>query len=94
VKLVSGLAGLAGLTFIAVLVAHFGVSAVTRSLVAFGWTGLTIVCVIHLALIAVMGIAWAVLLPGTRTWIAIWGRLVRDSGSEVLPLSQVGGYVL
>lgn len=93
-KLFSVLAGLAGLTLIAVLIAHFGVSAVTRSLIAFGWTGFTTVCMIHLALIAVMGIAWAALLPGTRTWVAIWGRLVRDSGSEVLPLSQVGGYVL
>ena len=27
-------------------------------------------------------------------WVAMWGRLVRDSGSEALPLSQVGGYVL
>src|SRR5262249_23043116 len=49
---------------------------------------------IHLALIVVMGIAWGVLMPGTRLWVPIWGRLVRDSGSELLPLSQVGGYVL
>jgi putative membrane protein len=94
VKLFSVLAGIAGLTLIGALVAHFGISAVTRSLVAFGWTGFMTVCVIHLALIAVMGIAWGALLPGTRAWIPIWGRLVRDSGSEVLPLSQVGGYVL
>jgi glycosyltransferase 2 family protein len=44
-------------------------------------------------LIAVMGIAWWALLPGTSPAAAIWGRLVRDSASEVLPLSQVGGYV-
>jgi putative membrane protein len=43
---------------------------------------------------AVMGIAWSVLLPGTSPWVLIWGRLVRDAGSEVLPLSQVGGYLL
>jgi putative membrane protein len=41
-----------------------------------------------------MGIAWWTLLPGTKPWAAIWARLVRDSASEVLPLSQVGGYVL
>jgi putative membrane protein len=41
-----------------------------------------------------MGMAWWALLPGTRLWISIWGRLVRDAASEVLPLSQVGGYVL
>jgi putative membrane protein len=26
--------------------------------------------------------------------VPVWGRLVRDSGSELLPLSQIGGYVL
>jgi putative membrane protein len=31
--------------------------------------------------------------PGTRSWIPIWGRLIRDSVAEVLPLSQIGGYV-
>jgi putative membrane protein len=35
-----------------------------------------------------------VLLPGTPPWVTVWGRFVRDSGSEVLPLSQFGGYVL
>lgn len=93
-KLFSVLAAIAGSAFIAALVAHFGFSAVTHSLVAFGWAGFTSVCAIHLALIAVMGIAWGVLLPGTRAWVPIWGRVVRDSGSEVLPLSQVGGYAL
>jgi glycosyltransferase 2 family protein len=34
------------------------------------------------------------LLPGTKPGAAIWARLIRDSASEVLPLSQVGGYVL
>jgi putative membrane protein len=94
VKLFSVLAAIGGLALIAVLVAHFGASAVARSLVAVGWTGFAAVCLIHLALIAVMGIAWGVLLPGTSPWVPVWGRLVRDSGSELLPLSQVGGYVL
>lgn len=93
-KLLSVLTAIAGITLIAALVTYFGVSSVTRSLAAFGWTGFATVCLIHLALIAVMGIAWGALLPGAHIWIPIWGRLVRDSGSEVLPLSQVGGYVL
>jgi putative membrane protein len=94
VKLFSVIAALAGLTLIAALVAYFGVGAVTRSLVAVGWTGFSVFCLIHLALITLMGIAWAALLPGTSLWVPIWGRLVRDSGSELLPFSQVGGYVL
>ena len=88
------LAAIAGLTLIAALVAHFGLGAVIRSLSAIGWTGFAAICLIHLGLIAVMGIAWGALLPGTSIWAPIWGRLVRDAGSELLPLSQVGGYVL
>jgi glycosyltransferase 2 family protein len=94
VKLFSVLAGVAGLSLITALVFHFGLQAVTRPLIAVGWTGFAAVCSIHLALMTVMGIAWGVLLPGTSLWVAVWGRFVRDSGSELLPLSQIGGYVL
>ena len=88
------LAAAVGLALVAALVVHFGAGAVIRSLLAVGWAGFAAICLIQLALIGVMGIAWWVLLPGTSPWAAIWARLVRDSGSEVLPLSQVGGYVL
>ena len=93
-KLFSVLAAVVGLSLIAALVFHFGPQAVTRPLIAVGWTGFAAVCSIHLALMAVMGIAWGVLMPGTSLWVPVWGRLVRDSGSELLPLSQIGGYVL
>ncbi|MBV8131908.1 MAG: flippase-like domain-containing protein [Alphaproteobacteria bacterium] len=93
-KLVSLLAAMAGLALIGILVGYFGADAVIRSLLAVGWAGFVTICLIHLALMAVMGIAWWALLPGTSIWPPIWGRLVRDSGSEVLPLSQVGGYLL
>ena len=93
-RLFSALAAMLGLAVIAGLIAHFGMGAVTGTLVAVGWPGFAAVCSIHLALIAVMGVAWGALLPGTRLWVPIWGRLIRDSGSEVLPVSQVGGYVL
>jgi putative membrane protein len=94
VKLFSVLAAVVGLSLIAALVFHFGPQAVTRPLIAVGWSGFAAVCSIHLALMAVMGIAWGVLMPGTSLWVPVWGRLVRDSGSELLPLSQIGGYVL
>jgi glycosyltransferase 2 family protein len=94
VRLVSLLAAMAGLALIGILIGYFGADAVFRSLLAVGWGGFATICVIHLALMAVMGIAWWALLPATKLWISIWGRLVRDAGSEVLPLSQVGGYVL
>ena len=83
-----------GLTAIGALVVHFGTEAVVSSLLAIGWVGLATICLIHLVLIAVMGIAWRALVPGTPGWAFVWGRLIRDAGSEVLPLSQMGGTVL
>jgi putative membrane protein len=88
------LAAVLGIGVMLALVGYFGAGAVIRSLVAVGGLGFAAICAIHLALMIVMGFAWRVLMPGIPSWVAIWGRLVRDSGSEVLPLSQVGGYVL
>jgi putative membrane protein len=84
----------AGIAAMAALVLHFGAGAVGAALLAVGLSGFVAVTLIHCMLIALMGIAWAALLRGARPWVAIWARFVRDSGSEVLPLSQVGGYVL
>src|SRR5207302_4216941 len=88
------LAAVLGIGVMLALVGYFGAGAVIRSLFAVGGLGLAAMCAIHLALMVVMGFAWRVLMPGIPSWVAIWGRLVRDSGSEVLPLSLVGGYVL
>ena len=88
------LAAIVGVAAMAALVGYFGAGAVMRSLLAVGGLGFAAICAIHLALMVLMGIAWRALMPGTPVWVPIWGRLVRDSGSELLPLSQVGGYVL
>lgn len=88
------LAAIIGVAAMAALVGYFGAGAVMRSLLAVGGIGFGAICAIHLVLIAVMGLAWRGLLPGAPAGKVIWARLVRDSGAEALPLSQVGGYVL
>jgi glycosyltransferase 2 family protein len=93
-KTVSIIAAFAGVMVATALVLVFGVGAVTRSLLSFGWDGFVVVCLIQLALIATMGVAWRGLVAGGPTWAFLWARLVRDAGSEVLPLSPVGGCVL
>jgi len=87
-------AAIAGVTAMAALVGYFGAGAVLHSLLAIGGAGFVAICAIHLALTAVMGLAWRALLPGVPAGKLMWARLVRDSGAEALPLSQVGGYVL
>ncbi|HZB90086.1 MAG TPA: lysylphosphatidylglycerol synthase domain-containing protein [Stellaceae bacterium] len=97
-KRVAILGILAGLALTTLLVLHFGLSQVGAALRAAGVLGLAAITAIHLAAMAVMGIAWWVVAGGSEAargpWSFIWGRVIRDSASEVLPLSQVGGYVL
>jgi putative membrane protein len=93
-KAVPILVAIAGLAVMAALVGYFGAGAVMRSLLAVGAAGFIAICAIHLVLIAAMGLAWRALLPGAPAGTLMWARLVRDAGSEALPLSQVGGYVL
>jgi putative membrane protein len=88
------IAALAGLAIMAALVGYFGAGAVMRSLLAVGWTGFAAICLIHLVVISLEGVAWRLLVTQTPPWIFLWGRLVRDAGSEVLPVSQMGGCVL
>jgi glycosyltransferase 2 family protein len=88
------LAAIVGVAAMAALVGYFGAGAVMRSLLAIGGAGFVAICAIHLVLTAAMGLAWRALLPGAPVGTLMWARLVRDSGSEALPLSQVGGYVL
>jgi putative membrane protein len=87
------LTGLAGLAMIGGLVGYFGAGAVVRSLRAIGWAGFLAISAIHFGVISLEGIAWRLLVPGKPVWAFIWGRLIRDAGSEVLPISQMGGCV-
>lgn len=89
---------LAGFAFATLLVAHFGFADVGKVIATAGWTGIAAVSGFQFLLEVMMGAAWWLLVrrrrPGAAVWTFIWGRLLRDAGSEVLPLSQVGGYVL
>jgi glycosyltransferase 2 family protein len=96
-KLFGILALLTGVLAGILLIAHFGVASVGAALLAVGWSGFFAVNLLHLAIIAICGFAWFWLLPPlerTGPLSFIWGRLVRDGGSELLPLSQIGGLVM
>jgi putative membrane protein len=89
---------LAGLAVMTALVLHFGLPEVGAALRAAGGMGLVAISTIHVIAIAAAGLAWWAV-AGAREapagpWTFIWGRVMRDCGSEVLPLSQIGGYVL
>jgi putative membrane protein len=91
--LVASLAG--GLALTILLVLHFGAPAVAAALGAAGMSGLAIIAAAHFAAIVLMGFAWWLLSSTAgKPVVFVWARLMRDSAAEVLPLSQVGGYVL
>ncbi|HEY2112267.1 MAG TPA: lysylphosphatidylglycerol synthase domain-containing protein [Dongiaceae bacterium] len=96
-KLAGILALLLGLLAGTLLIAHYGVAAVTEALLTIGWTGFLVIILLHLAILFLCGIAWFVLVPPAERsgpWPFVWGRLVREAGSEILPLSQLGGLVM
>src|SRR5215831_18783967 len=93
-RIVPIIAVVVGFSAIALLVAYLGAGAVIQPLLAIGWSGFFILCLLQLALIVAMGVAWRALVPELPLWIFPWGRLMRDAGSEVLPLSQMGGCIL
>ena len=76
------------------LVTSAGLPAVGDALRAVGVTGLLAVLAVHLVATVLMGTAWWLVRRSGRPGVFVWGRLVRDGGSEVLPLSQVGGLML
>jgi putative membrane protein len=96
-KLFGILALLLGLLAGTLLIAHYGFDAVATALLTIGWEGFLAILVIHLATLALCGLSWFVLVPSGEhkgPWPFVWGRLVREGGSELLPLSQLGGLVM
>jgi putative membrane protein len=96
-KRIAVLAFIVGLAVITFLVFTHGAAAVWHALAAIGWRGFALICLCHLALIGLMGLSWRVIVPnsgGAPRHMFIWARLVRDSGAEILPLSQLGGFVM
>jgi putative membrane protein len=86
-----------GLVLATGLIAYFGVGAVLTALVGIGWVGFAVFVGYGLLVYLVLGGAWWSVAPGQglgRLRAFIWGRMVRESASEVLPLSALGGVVI
>jgi glycosyltransferase 2 family protein len=91
VGLIVGAAVLAGTLIYA------GAGAVVRTLEGLRVTGLLIIVLAHLPIVALMGLAWHLAAGTARTASPrrfVWARLVRDAAAETLPFSQIGGFVL
>jgi putative membrane protein len=60
-----------------------------------GWGGFALICIAGLGVECCLGTAWyALLFPYRVLWRAlVFGRQLRDSASDLLPFTQVGGMV-
>ena len=88
---------IAGAALLTVLVTHYGAHAIAHAVLTLGWNGFGVILLCHMLLIGLMGLAWWVLgvgRPDVRPLRFVWGRLMRESASEALPFSQIGGFVL
>lgn len=91
------LAAIAGAIGFTVLLARVGLGAVLGAMQTLGWRGFAAIVAFHLAVIGATGLAWSLQARSGdegRRICFLWGRLIRDSASETLPFSQVGGFVL
>lgn len=92
----SVLLALAGLALGTLVIGWFGAAQVLDSALSAGWDGIGLLLLWQLLLVLVLALAWRALLPGRRVKLGVlaWGRLVRDAGSNCLPFSTIGGFVL
>jgi len=91
------LAACLGLATALYLIFYVGLGAVFAAIASLGWSGFGVLCGLGVAIFALLSVAWFVLIPGNpaKRWpIFFWGRAVRDSAGEILPLSQFGGFVI
>jgi putative membrane protein len=91
------IAALAGLALATGVIGYVGFGAVFRALAVIGWRGLAFLGIYSALPFMLLGTAWFVLVPTSpaRRWRSfVLARVMRDSASELLPFSQLGGFVI
>ena len=79
------------------VIGYFNYHTVLGAMAPIGWGGLVLAMAAQLVLMAPLGLAWFLVAPDMRARYLptfIWGRLMREAASDVLPFSQLGGFVI
>jgi len=87
---------LAGSLGAAALIAHYGFHSIAAQMLAVGVWQFLLVVALQVAVIGVAGLAWWLLMlrPSHTPWPTIGARFIREAGSELLPFSAIGGYLM
>jgi glycosyltransferase 2 family protein len=86
-----------GVAAAALATLYAGAGAVARALASLHIEGLLLISILHVPVGVTLGVAWW-FASGRDAHVSLkrfcWGRFVRDAGAELLPFSQLGGFVL
>ena len=85
------LLAIAGLCLATLIVATHGVGGVVRAALSVGPWGFAATVAVQLALFGILAAAWHAACPDIPWRDLLLGRTVRESGTNVLPFSHVGG---
>ena len=95
-KIGAVLALIAGLALAIFLVMNIGIGQVLAAASQVGWGGFVLICLAGFTVTACLGTAWYCLISGygARWIVLVMGRQLRDSSSDLLPFTQLGGMVI
>ncbi len=96
-KIGTAAALLAGFALTVGMVLYVGLGSLLKAVDAIGWAGFLLFSAYSILVFIPLGFAWWAVAPGLsfeRAGVFIWGRLQRESASDVLPFAQVGGLVV
>ena len=86
---------LAGLAIAVFVFLYIGIAPVLDAVARVGWSGFAIICIFGLLPPMSSGIGFYALLPGQAPWpVFLAARQLRDSASDILPFTQLGGVVI
>jgi len=86
-----------GLCIAALVIGHFSVRAVLAAISPIGFRGFLAAIAIQVALYLPLGLAWWLVAPGQpprQVGAFVWGSLMAEAASNLLPFSQLGGVVI
>jgi putative membrane protein len=87
----------AGLALLTAVLGYVGFPAVVGATVRIGLDGFLVFVAYWLFIVSALGLAWFTVAPGTpvrRAGVFVWGRLLREAASDILPFSQVGALLI
>ncbi len=95
-RTLSVLLAFVGLFLATLLIGWYGFDRVLSAMLSVSGSGFALLCVWQMVLFLINGSAWDVTMRAfgwRRLGVIIWGRMVRESASNCLPFSQLGGFI-